>query len=350
MESKMENNQNKNNNVVPNTDPLKKDVTSAYNSVLHPEDRITIKPLRTYADDIKNLVANDNVSMIKIAIAEEKKQEQQVEDDENLDPGSKKNINIFLVSGILIVLGCVAFAGVWYFMGQKTAQVINAAPQKHVAIIPFDEENPIAITTFERKEVVGGLVSSQSKKYENDTTLIYLPIIDQSGTTTSLVSVERFLSVLQTRAPDALVRALNPQFMFGLNRKDNQYKPFLLLKTDSLAHVYPGMLEWEPAMADDIGDIFFSKNDLIAPVQVSTSTGTSTTSTSSPAEIRNILADSLIFKDELVNNKDIRALRTKDGKLLMYYSFIGDKLVLIAKDFGTLAEISKRLATSQFTQ
>ncbi len=349
----MENNQNKNNNIAPNTDPLKKDVTSTYGDVIHPEDRITIKPLRTYADDIKNLIANDNVSMIKIAMAEEKKQEQQVEDDENLDPGSKKNINIFLLSGVLIVLGCVAFAGVWYFMSEKNIQVTTAAPQKHIAIIPFDEENLISLSTFERKEIVSGLVSSQSKKYEVDTTLIYLPIIDQSGTTTSLVNVERFLSVLQTRAPDALVRALNPQFMFGLNKIESHYKSFLLLKTDSLAHVYPGMLEWEPAMADDIGDIFFSKNDLIAPVQVSTSTGTSTASTSastSPVEIRNILADSLIFKDEFVNNKDIRALRTKDGRLLMYYAFIGDKLVLIAKDFGTLAEISKRLATSQFTQ
>ncbi|MEI6480495.1 MAG: hypothetical protein WCO12_03180 [bacterium] len=348
----MENNQNKNNNIAPNTDPLKKDVTSTYGDVIHPEDRITIKPLRTYADDIKNLVANDNVSMIKIAIAEEKKQEQQAKDDENLDPRSKKNINIFLLSGILIVLGCVAFAGVWYFMSEKNVQVTNTAPQKHIAIIPFDEENPIALNTFERKEVVSGLTSSQSKKYEDDTTLIYLPIIDQSGTTTSLVGVERFLSVLQTRAPEALVRALNPQFMFGLDRKGNQYKPFLLLKTDSLSQVYPGMLEWEPAMADDIGDIFFSKNDLIVPVQVSTSTGTGTSTSSStpPVEIRNILADSLIFKDELVNNKDIRALRTKDGRLLMYYSFIGDKLVLIAKDFGTIAEISKRLATSQFTQ
>ncbi len=345
--------------------------------VFEPQGRITISPLHTYVDDIKNTISDKGLSMSKIAMAEAKKRESQEKVEEELSPTSNKNIKIIGASLGILVLGVLGVYGTWYLTGVKKAQDIAAIPVRMQSIIPYDQEFTVTLNTKERSKVVDGVNSAKKQTYDKSTAVVYVPFVENSGTTTSLINTEKLLLLLQTRAPLAMVRSFGQTSMFGLNKNAGQTNPFLILSSDSFNQMYAGMLEWEPAMADDIGDLFFTREDLVeAPVEASTttpqtfdnqnlggqatSTGSSTPAINTVPEIsyieqkafksRYILANSLVFKDEILNNRDMRVLRTTSGKVLMYYTFINDSVILIAKDFNTLDEVVKRLATSQFKQ
>ena len=400
MEPQLENKQNNNVTNQVNTTPttsgaVSPDKPKEGKVVFHPEDKIVIRPLRTYADDVKNAIQDDNVSMVKIAMAEAKKQETEKAFEEELSPTSDKNKIIIGISLGVILLAVLGFVGVYYVAGNKQATV--EVPQEHIqSIIPYDEDFVINLNTRERKKVLSGFESAESKTYDRNTSIVYLPIFIVDGTSTSVLNTSDFFNVLEARTPPALVRAFGDGFMLGFNRQSGKMSPFIILTSDSFNQLYAGMLEWEPAMADDLGDIFFSKEDLVdGPTSTSTekntqanipkkendlqtatntsvtqstssqniilkistssvasTTGSSSISVLAPKDnnVRYIIANSLKFKDEVLNNKDLRVLRTLSGKTLMYYTFINDKIVLIAKDFNTLDEVVKRLATSQFKQ
>ena len=377
--------------------PEQKDLINTENKTTFslPDDKIKINSLHTYADDVRDAVQNDGVSMAKIMMAEVKKQEDEKTIEEETSPTSTKNKSIIAISIITLLVACVGFAGTWYFIGKRDEALAPAVSQHRSTIIPYDEEHPISLEFRERIKMVDGIYSAKMQKYANDTSIVYLPVVENGGTSTNLAITSTFLSNMETRVSPALVRSFGNEFMLGLNKSSGKMEPFILLTSDSFNQMYAGMLEWEPAIADDIGDLFFTKEDLIEtlpPVSTSTDnvkstttaqvasgkTGSSTkitantspvasstlvavasTSSSSPIidpaiekefKSRYIIANSLKFKDEILNNRDLRVLRTTSGKVLMYYVFINDKILLIAKDFGTLNEVAKRLATSQFKQ
>jgi hypothetical protein len=365
-----------------------------------PENNIKISQIHTYADDIKNTVKDEGVSMVKIAMAEAKKQELEKENEEEVSPTSKKNISIILISLLVLIVGIASIAGAWYFFGMKKGRDSSSTLSHRQSIIPYDEEFVVTLDANERKKLITGIESAKKFVYDKNTAIVYIPVFESFGTTTNPINSKTFFSLLETRVPASLVRTFGEIFMFGFNESENQSNPFIIFTADSFSQIYAGMLEWEPAMADDIGDLFFIKEDLLDPVPspiVNTasttpqtfakqnlegqakatttstslvisattssttlknaSTSVSTTSTSSVVveeqkifKSRYIIANSLKFKDEVLNNRDLRVLRTTSGKVLMYYTFINDKILLIAKDFKTLDEVVKRLATSQFKQ
>ena len=358
--------------------------------VIHPEDKVVMQTLHTYADDVRNAVQNDGVSMAQIVMAEAKKQEAEKRVEEELSPSSPKNKSIILLSVVMVLLAGVSIAGVWYYVANRDKNKTSVEGLHKQTIIPYDKEFAVELDSRERNKLVGGILSSKKQVYEKDVSIVYIPISVKNVSSTTPVSLEMFFSILETRAPSALIRALDGGFMVGLDRSFGGESPFVVFYSDSFSQIYAGMLEWEPAIADDIGDIFFSREDLVEPAaSVSTtstaeivsnieststivgttsnitatapfSTTTNTVASTTPLimteneqkefKSRYIIANSLKFKDEVLTNRDMRVLRTTSGKVLMYYTFINDKVLLIAKDFRTLDEIVKRLATSQFKQ
>jgi hypothetical protein len=350
-------------------------------------ETVKISPIHTYADDVKNIVQSDGVSMAKIMMAEVKKQEAEKAREIEISPTSDKNKGIIAISITALVVAIVGFAGVLYFVGNKDSMSVSFTQQPRPSIIPYDEEFVVNLEIKERKKILENIENSKKQKFQKETSIVYVPMYYKNSTTSLMMNTEVFLSTLDVRAPSALLRAFGNGFMFGLNNNAGQVNSFMLLYSDSFNQMYAGMLEWEPSIADDIGDLFFVKDDLIevslpkvsattstttkislalsttTSTSTSTSTSASTYSTTTPAsnhilneieykafKSRYIIANSLKFNDEVLNNMDLRVLRTTSGKILMYYTFINDKILLIAKDFKTLDEVVKRLATSQFKQ
>ncbi len=373
------------------------------------EKKISISPIHTFADDLKNTLQKDDVSMAKIAMAEAKKQEAEKVEEEEVSPTSTKNTSIIIISILIILIACVGVAGALYYLSVNSQKNIPVTNVRIQSIIPYDENTIITLDSNERKSLVDGVDSAKKQKYQKETTVVFLPIFEKNGTSTSMLKTEKFFSILETRIPPALSRTFGENFMAGLNGKVDKNNFFILLSSDSFSQMYAGMLEWEPAMADDIGELFFTKEDLVDPIVpiVSTSSASTTANVATTTQqtliprnlggqasstalattslitaststlqtfdkqnlggqastvpemneieqkafkSRYIIANSLAFKDEVINNRDLRVLKTVSGKTLMYYTFINDKFLLIAKDFETLDEIAKRLATSQFKQ
>ena len=322
----MENNNQPNNNI---NEQFSGSVS--VESSIQPEDKVVITPVRTYADDVRNVIEGDNMTMTQIAMAEARKMEEQARIDEEANPSSVKNKKIIAISIGVLILGIVGVAFAWHYA---------TAPQPEVklvhreSLVPYDEEASINLQYTGLAELYQGIQSAMQKKYDRDTNLVLMPIIRTTASSSEEVTLDGFKGLMDARMSDALVRALGQKFMFGIHRISESNTPtFMILKIQSFDSVFAGMLDWETSMADDIGSLFFKKEELLDGGNKSA-----------------ILADSLSFKDEVVNNKDVRALRTKSGKLLMYYTYISEKVLLIGRDFETINEISKRLATSQFKQ
>lgn len=345
---------------------------------IQPQEKPVIRTLHTYADDINNAVQNDGITMSKIVMEEAKKQEAEKLEEEATSPNSPKNRSIIIISAIMILLAGASAVAVWYFVSNRQKSIAPVVAVHRPSMIPYEEEFPIDLDSTERNKMMDLIESAKKQNYQKDSQIIYLPVTAKNATEKYLINTESLFFVFGARVPSALLRSFDSEFMLGLNKTDLGYSPFMLISAESFSQMYSGMLEWEPAMADDIGDLFFKKEDLVfveADKIISTSTASSTpktvtgvatstvvanvstTSTSSLSQVEEkefkskyIIANSLKFKDEVLNNKDIRVLKTLSNNVLMYYVFINDKILLIARDAQTLDEVVKRLATSQFRQ
>ena len=51
------------------------------------------------------------------------------------------------------------------------------------------------------------------------------------------------------------------------------------------------------------------------------------------------------FADEIIKNKDAKAIRDREGNLVIFYAFLSDRYILIAQDPDVVPEILNRLSS-----
>lgn len=153
---------------------------------------------------------------------------------------------------------------------------------------------------------------------------------DGSSGTQDITTTE-FFRVLESSAPEGLIRSLSPDFMLGIINIDG-VKPFILFKTYDLDQSYAKMFEWEPTMYRDLNDIFYSTlglEDFYSP------------NPDVDPEITSF--DPRALKDEILINRDTRAIIDSSGNILFFYSFIDSEHLLMTSDIEVLREIVQRL-------
>ena len=137
---------------------------------------------------------------------------------------------------------------------------------------------------------------------------------------------------MQSHAPDTLVRSLETDFVFGLHAL-NQNQPFLIFKTNYYQNAYAGMLSWETTLQDDLGPLFITPE----PVVEASSTDQA-------------LRLSENFEDIVVKNRDTRALRNRNGKIIFLYSFPDKNTIILTTNADTLEKIATRLIAGKLVQ
>ncbi|MEN9582350.1 MAG: hypothetical protein RL641_304 [Candidatus Parcubacteria bacterium] len=270
-------------------------------------------PIRTFSTDLAQAVRKDEMSVIKVAMAEEKRRQ---DEDFELSPGSSKNRAFVAVGTALIILTVIGL-GVVYLIKK------NRVPD----VIPSEVQIPTLITAEASTSVeIGGqgdgkilelTRTATSNVSSTDNSIVNIYFTDSTYSTKQLITANAFLSGIKSEIPQPLLRSLQNNFMLGIYTKDSTRHPFLILKTADFQIAFANMFTWEKKLFSD----FYVPFNL---------TGDEETFVNK-------------FTDLLVENKDTRALKKDDGTISLIYGFADEKTIIIADGVETFKEVLRRL-------
>lgn len=296
------------------------------------EDRPVTPSIKTFKSDVAETVQRDHISVVKMALAENRKREESSAFDEASSPVSKKNLG-WIISSIVLVLVAVGSVGYFYMRSATPPGTVPTAPIQ-TDVIFSESKKDISIKGLTKKSLVA-LINAERE--------VQLPLgsiekIHIASTTS--IKASQFLNALYVRMSNELIRSLDTDFFLGLHAFTTN-EPLLILTVNNHETAYAGMLAWEKNMKDDIADIFVKPRQIVTPEVIASSTGTSTppvnaTPIPTPTEV-------FTFQDKIIENKDARALVGSDGKILFFYSFVNKETLVFTTNSYTLKEILVRL-------
>ena len=325
-----------------------------------------IKPLRTYEGDIAESIRKNDTSVASVNLAEQKKKEEQKAagfTSEKREAFAWNGV-ISLVSIVLIV-GAIGVLGFLY-LAQKNKTPDVVVPQ--YSIITTDKTNKIdataALATKDRAKIIK--LISDNLETENVAGSFGEIKFDQ-------ISSEQFMSLLAKTAPSSFSRALGGPWLFGFYNAgtgESRAEPFVLLGVDSFDNAFDGMLRWEAGMGGDLREIFIKQNQVVLQNQniesavgtstgsgvgtgaTSTSTGTGTGTTSEKIILATPQTSELqnSFEDLIIKSKNARVLKDTAGNVVLLYSFLNDKYLLITTNEQIFKEVFGRFSVSRLVR
>ncbi len=302
---------------------------------------VQVRGLETYASDMAEAMREQEGSVIKIAMVEQKKR---AAEEQITSPKSGKN-KLYIVGGIgLVVLAVVAIVIV---ATKQSAPAVNSnTPTQIQSIIYSDAQKEIDITNFSKEQIARAVTDEIKKtditadKIENVSLVNTAPgdtSISAVSSGPKIYSTASFFKAIESGIASSLLRALDTNFMMGIYHApvstEGSSNPassagtevsgkhlFILLPVVSHDEALAGMLTWEKKMFDD----FF----LLFNIDV---TGAHATLFQKP------------FTDALIDNLDARVLKDDAGNIVLMYVFPTDNMILITDNIGTVTEVTNRL-------
>jgi hypothetical protein len=282
----------------------------------NPNDK-DIKVLRTYASDMAETVRDNEISVIKIALAEKEKKER--ESVVEKAKGTKLSRISLVVGGVALII--IGIFGASYLIKKKNTPVVPIVT-KVETFISYDSSSTIDVSTATNTNNLNSLIKNGIGKDTKTIDAIFL--IRKINDVITPLAVKDFLSLISTTMPDSLNRSLSNRYMIGKYSNPNGQTSttnsgmFFIFETTDYNQAYASMLEWEKTMIED----FFIPFEIPKP------------------------DDSIYVKpwnDVVVNNKDARVLYADNGVPLIYYSFVNKNTFVITSNLETLKEIINRV-------
>lgn len=277
------------------------------------EERIPIKSLRTFQGDVQEAISKNNFSTTTILVKEQvRKIENPVETAEVLGKSNARNKTFIIFGVAFIVLGLLSVAVLYYIKSNE--EVIIEKQTK--AIIAFTEESAVNMTNINRKEIFDKILENKNRNGLVVNSVIFINTLLND----KQISTDELLSVIAPSMLPSLTRSFDKEYMLGVYSYDTN-EPFIILTVEDFSLSYPGMLKWEEAMANDLGEIFnYSSSTTTAP---------------------------RLFVDKVIKNRDIRALEDSAGNPILLYSFVDRKTLVITKNENMLSAIVGKLIISK---
>ncbi len=278
-----------------------------------------VKPVRTYERDIAEAIRTKNESVASVNIAAQKKREEKGETrPAKMENAAGKGLSI-LISVVLLVSAAGIFALVYYFYSHRPAPIIAT----ELSILATDEKQVIDITGKSAVDVLVSVANEIQKPIQVGK-LTRIELTENSES----ISIKKFFELFSANAPATLVRAIGPQWIFGSNNAGTN-EPFIFVSVNSFNTAFDGMHQWEKTLAKNLGPIFIKEGTIIP--ETNTITGTN-------------------FTDVVILNKDARALKDNNGNIVLLYSFLDQKNLLITSNEKTFREILNRFFASQIVR
>lgn len=283
-----------------------------------PNDK-DIKVLRTYTSDMAEAIRENEVSVIKIAMAEKEKREQ--EELFKKAEGSSFSKVLLILGGIIFII--LAIFGSRYLLQKKKEKEI---PQNNInnieTFISYDSKSYIDTTNINKES----FIAITKREQQTNPTLIKALFPTRSiGEVQTMLTTSEFLSLIRSTAPGALTRSLSDIYLMGkyanpnaTNTKDRS-ATFLIFQTTDYNLSYASMLDWEKTMLSDLYEVF----DM------------------NVANISGLFEKN--WDDVIINNKDARVLYGNNGEGVLYYVFVNKNNFVITDNTAALKEIIDRL-------
>ncbi len=276
-----------------------------------------LKSIRTYSSDLAEAIKESKGSIVKIAIAEDERRQQERKEFED---APKKNALFALGSVLIILITIASLYGIfWYKKTSKVEPVI--VPPVPDTVIKSEFEGAINVSGMTRTQMIPAIRASVLTPGIRPGTIKNVKIVEGGlgGVAPTDVAVGKFLKMLDTHASNDFIRALSSDYMVGiyLYEKANL---FFVLTGQSHDYLQKGMIDWEPFLFEDIAPLFgidtmgdFAKyND-------------------TP------------FKDVIVENREARAVVDENNKPLFFYTFLNPETIFISVDPKTLTQAVLKL-------
>lgn len=273
--------------------------------------------LHTYAGDMASMVRDNEASVIKIAMAEQRRRESEVQKE--ISKKQKNYAVIFAILSIVLIIGAIY---IYKYLNQKGkieathTEILTEIP----TLVPDDIQTLIPTDTIAgREDLVRVLVKERLVKKSGLVESIFLT---SSGKKT-LTSTE-FLDLVGSSIPSAFERSLASDFMIGLYRPNDATKvgTFFVFKSSSFDQAVAGSYAWEKTLLDEFSTIF--------GIDIS-------------GENRMLLQKS--FEDTIIYNTDVRVLYNTNKEPLIYSLFLNQNLYMLTDNKDVIVESIKRLRT-----
>jgi len=283
------------------------------------ENNKDIKVLRTYTSDMADAIRENEVSVIKIAMAEKEKRDR--EEIYIKAKGTNFSKILLFFGGVILIV--VAIIGSIYLFKKIKENPQPVIVDKFETFISYDLKSDIDVTKATNINTLLEIIETNQQKIVKQIEVFYLT--KKTNEVIETFDLKDFLSLIQTTIPEALVRSLSSKYLIGkysnLNfstDENNKSSLFLILETTDYNQAYASMLEWEGTLLRDLFIIF------------------------SIPKPSNFLFEKK-WNDIIVNNKDARVLYGENGEGILYYAFINKNDFVITNNLETLKEIINRI-------
>jgi hypothetical protein len=279
-----------------------------------------INVLRTYTSDMADAIRTNEVSVIKIALAEKEKREREEVYAEAEGTNTSKT---FLVIGGIVLIAAAIF-GSYFLIKQKN---LKDAPKNLIktidTFIAYDAYQNIDMTNIKNTDDLSVAIKNSPLLSLGSVKALF-PTLNVS----EIITSQKLLSTIGANPPGALSRSLSDKYLLGKYSNKNAvadgtgYTAFIIFETTDYNLAYASMLDWEKNILKDVFVLF----------------NISIPETSS----------SLFYKswqDIVVNNKDARVLYGENGEAILYYAFVNKNNFVITSNIETLKEVISRLIT-----
>lgn len=267
--------------------------------------------IHTYTTDIAEEVKNKNMSVIKIALAEQQKKEEH----KVMEKKAANQKFLYIIFALIFVLGAALIIMYAVTQKEKPVDMSQTNSGRVESLIFTEDQTSIDATNFSRVELIEAI--KQKLDFVKPNGITNIVIVKNENESLRLVTGGEFVSLIGRNAPGQLSLSVQDTFMIGSVGEIDK-KLFIITTFDDFESEVSIMREWEPFMLEDMSGLFAVKN----------STG--------------IDIFSKPFQSEIVLNKESRILRDDDQNFVLGYMFLDRNTMVVASDLSVLQEVFDR--------
>ena len=276
------------------------------------EEKVVNAKVETFASDMAQAIDGSEGGSIKKIIEEQEKEE----DEKDKASPERKTNQILMIVGIILTV-CALGAVVFLMLYKKVISTVpiqaQFTPMIYLEATGFEEISDLT------KDQIFQLINNDVAKEEikpDGIMGIYVTANKQ------VLGLRKFLTLIGANIDQTKMEFVSDNFLIGATNIDSK-NMFILIKMRSFSDIFDPMRGWEEKMFFDLHGFFGLDIN---------------------ADTKYLLTKN--FENGIIQNKNARILRDKDGKIVMMYVFADDTSMIITNNEASVHEIMTRLSSS----